>query len=70
MQQEDIPPLLITTNCTGCGRCVAACSNRALTLVTERTDGFGRKTAVVNTQRCTGCGGCLPSCLHNALRFV
>jgi len=69
MQQEDTT-LLITANCTGCGRCVAACSIHALTLVTERADGFGRKTAKVDTQRCTGCGLCLPACPHDALYFV
>ena len=69
VQQED-PLLLITANCTGCGRCVAACPLRALTLVTERADGFGRKTAIVNTQRCSGCGLCLPACPHDALHFV
>jgi ferredoxin len=68
VQQED-SSLLITANCTGCGRCVAACPLRALTLVTERADGFGRKTAFVNALRCTGCGDCLPACPHNALRW-
>jgi len=67
--QKKVPNLLITTNCTGCGRCVAACPIHALILVTERTDGFGRKTAVVNAQRCTGCGDCLPACPHDALQL-
>jgi ferredoxin len=61
--------LQIAANCTGCGRCVAACPAHALTLVTERADGFGRKVAIVDAQRCSSCGDCLPACPHHALHF-
>ena len=60
----------IKANCSGCGNCVAACPVHALTLVTERPDGFGRKTATVDRQGCVGCGACLPACPHHALSLI
>jgi len=62
-------PPRIQQHCTGCGRCVAACRSRALSLETERPDGFGSKRAVIAAGRCTGCGGCLPACLWQALEL-
>ena len=70
MTSEENFRLQIAATCTGCGRCVAACPIHALTLVTERANGFGRKTATVDPQRCTGCGLCLPACPHLALDFL
>ena len=69
MDEENAPPRIDAT-CTGCGRCVAACSEHALTLATERADGFGRKIATGDPHRCTGCGACLPSCPRHALSFL
>lgn len=63
-------PLRIQQHCTGCGRCVAACRHAALSLETERPDGFGRKRAVVAAGRCTGCEDCLAACPYQALGFA
>jgi len=60
---------LILNKCTGCGRCIAACRFRALSLQTERPDGFGRKLAVLTPERCTECGECVPACPHQALQM-
>lgn len=60
----------IKVNCTGCGRCVAACQLGALTLESDQPNGFGRKRAVVRSGRCTECRGCLLSCPHKALAFA
>ncbi len=53
--------------CTGCGACVAPCAPRAITLRTERADGFGEKRAVVDAAACTGCALCVPACPHEAI---
>ncbi|PLX96601.1 MAG: ferredoxin [Desulfuromonas sp.] len=55
--------------CTGCGACVAACPLAALTLMTERPGGYGRRRAFVRVARCTDCGACVPSCPHLALEL-
>jgi ferredoxin len=46
---------------------VAPCAVRAVTLATERPDGFGAKRAVVDARRCTGCGDCVAPCPHGAM---
>jgi ferredoxin len=62
--------LQIAANCTGCGRCVAACRQHALTLSSADANGMGRKIATVTLQRGTGCGACLPACQRHALSFL
>jgi ferredoxin len=48
--------------CTGCGSCVAACTNNALTLV----DGKAR----VDAEHCIFCGYCAPACPEFMIRVV
>ena len=51
--------------CTGCGRCVAACNEKLLTLDLCGT----RKTAVIrNAERCNLCGKCVSECLVGAMK--
>lgn len=59
----------VETNCSGCGRCLPVCPARALTLATERPDGWGRKQAVVVEALCLGCGVCVRNCPRQALRM-
>lgn len=60
--QSKEPTLLhMETLCGQCGRCVAACSEKALTLDGERV--------IVDRRNCTLCGACKEACLNNALRF-
>lgn len=54
--------LFISPFCEGCGSCVEACPNRALSL----KDGKAR----VNYDRCITCGYCVPHCPVFALRIV
>ena len=53
--------LLLETLCTVCGRCVAACPEKALEIVSNEV--------VIARQRCTLCGSCLQACLNRARRF-
>lgn len=56
--------LIDPARCTGCGRCVAACPGRLITL-----DPIGsRKIAWLKTpERCTLCGKCCAECPVGAL---
>jgi NAD-dependent dihydropyrimidine dehydrogenase PreA subunit len=53
-----------TARCTGCGRCVAACPFRVLTL---EVSGYRKHAALQDSRRCSGCDACLPACPVGAL---
>lgn len=53
--------------CTGCGACVAACPQRALSLQSELAEGRGQKRVAVDAARCTACAQCLAACPRQAL---
>lgn len=51
--------------CSGCGRCVAACPEKIITL---ETVGFRKNAVMVHPERCTSCGRCVIACPVAALR--
>ena len=58
-------PAIDAARCTGCGRCVAACAPRVLSLET-RPD--WRKSAVLHgAGDCTGCSQCARRCPFDAI---
>ncbi|MDT8420189.1 MAG: 4Fe-4S binding protein [Desulfuromonadales bacterium] len=59
--------LQIFSFCTGCGSCISACPEKALSLETEFSHGWGSKQAVFDEQRCKDCGTCSPACPHEAI---
>ncbi|MGB9081114.1 MAG: 4Fe-4S dicluster domain-containing protein [Desulfuromonadaceae bacterium] len=61
--RRDIPKI-DPARCSGCGRCVAACPEKVITLETVRH----HKTAVLqHSERCTSCGRCVKACPVAAL---
>ena len=55
--------------CRGCGRCVAACRKKVLTLEAAGEMGMGKKTArVVGEGGCQRCGRCVEACPYGAIR--
>ena len=57
-------PHVDVTRCTGCGRCVAACPVR---LVTLDLHGYRKTACIMAAERCTWCGACVESCPVGAL---
>jgi len=57
---SDLSPKVKRKRCTGCGECIAHCTQEAISLQNEK--------AVVDPQRCTGCGGCISICPNNAIQ--
>jgi len=51
-------PSVIKDLCTGCGRCIEACPNKAMEF--EEVD--GKKIPLLNVGRCMFCGLCLEAC--------
>ena len=52
-------PTLPTSACTGCGRCVRACPDAAITLESELPH--------IDAARCLTCGACIRACPEGAL---
>ena len=57
-------PEVATARCTGCGRCVAACAERLLTL---EVSGYRKHAALREPLRCTRCLDCLAACPVGAI---
>jgi ferredoxin len=61
-------PVVDTDRCTGCGRCVAACEPRVLSL--ETTPDW-RKSALLHERGgCTGCSLCALRCPFDAIEML
>ncbi|MBJ6799470.1 4Fe-4S dicluster domain-containing protein [Geomonas propionica] len=57
-------PDIDAARCTGCGRCVAACPYRLITL---EVAGFRKYAVVTKRGGCDGCLACLSACPVRAI---
>ncbi|HLP14997.1 MAG TPA: 4Fe-4S dicluster domain-containing protein, partial [Bacteroidota bacterium] len=64
-------PVLDSTKCNGCGKCVDVCAVHAMGLVSASDPvKKKRKQAVIDEELCLGCGVCVRACAKDALRLV
>ena len=59
-------PQIDSARCTGCGRCVAACPEKILTL---EVAGFRKHAVIMHPDRCNMCGRCIAECPVEAVSF-
>lgn len=64
-QGSKAAPHIEASRCTGCGRCVAACRRRNLTL---ESSGFRKEAVFLVRERCAGCLDCVAACPVRAIR--
>ncbi len=53
------PPRIIPQRCSGCGRCVAACP---LKLISLESSGYRKQAVISDIHRCSSCGLCMEAC--------
>ncbi|MFL6681325.1 MAG: ATP-binding protein [Burkholderiaceae bacterium] len=58
-------PAVDIDRCTGCGRCVAACAPRVLSL--EPAPGWRKSAVLHEAGGCTGCSVCAARCPFEAI---
>ncbi|MBU5635760.1 4Fe-4S binding protein [Geomonas sp. Red69] len=61
---ENRKPEIEVARCTGCGRCVAACPGRLLTL---EVVAYRKHAVLVKPRECDGCLACLTACPVRAI---
>lgn len=61
---RQIIPQIEVARCTGCGRCVAACPEKIITL---EVAGFRKHAVIEYAEKCTLCGECAMNCPVAAL---
>ncbi|NJD37591.1 MAG: 4Fe-4S dicluster domain-containing protein [Geobacter sp.] len=61
---EQSVPQIDTGRCSGCGRCVAACPLRLITL---ETTGYRKHAVIINPDCCIRCKACVKACPLEAI---
>jgi len=58
-QHSDVSPVIIISNCTGCGACAAICPAKAIVI--------HNKKAAIDLNKCIGCASCIAACRFHAI---
>ena len=59
-QHSGMAPKVKKKKCVGCGDCIDHCSQKAISLVDEKS--------AINPEKCVGCGECIIICPNNAVQ--
>ncbi len=65
--QSKTTPVIDVARCSGCGRCVAACPQRIITL---ETASYRKHAVLTELKRCTGCAACRDACPLGAIAMA
>lgn len=59
---SSVLPQIKKDKCTGCGKCMRWCSQKAITITNDK--------ALIDNKICIGCGECITTCVYKAIALI